>query len=61
MPWKNNDGRESLFRPDRVRLPDGMTRTGDEITDQQLADAGWRWEPLPEISRVPPYGTPARD
>lgn len=43
--WCNYEGwRSQPERPNRVRLADGSTRTGEEITDQMLADAGWFWE-----------------
>lgn len=52
MTWINTQTRECRkVRPERVRLPDLTTRTGPEVTDQVLADAGWIWvndpPPLP--------------
>lgn len=43
--WRNlNTNETSLIRPLRVRLEDRTTRTNDDITDEQLADAGWVFE-----------------
>jgi hypothetical protein len=53
MPWKNLNGEESLFRPNRVRLPNSETRTAEEVTDEVLAEAGWSWEE-PVITIAPP-------
>lgn len=53
MAWKNNDGSYSKSRPHRVRLPDGMTRTGPEVTDQLLVDLGWYEFDEPEHVFVP--------
>lgn len=41
MAWKNQDGSYSKDRPQRVRLADGMTRTGEAVTDALLAELGW--------------------
>jgi hypothetical protein len=51
MPYRNSITHEySEERPFRVRLDDGMTRTGEAITDEMLADAGWVYEdPIPHV------------
>lgn len=42
--WTNDaTGEEQLQKPTRVRLPDGMTRTNEDITDQDLEQTGWYW------------------
>jgi hypothetical protein len=58
--WCNYEGwRSQPDRPNRVRLVDGTTRTGDEITDQMLFDAGWFWEELPVFPTEPQDPTTA--
>lgn len=53
MPWRNHITKYyQPHRPIRVRLPDGTTRTGEEITDELLADLGWQWEE-PIIESLP--------
>ena len=44
MSWMNIDGQKQSTRPIRVRLPDGMTRTNEEVTDEVLSLAGWSYE-----------------
>lgn len=40
--WQNIHSNEiALDWPNRVRLPDGMTRTSTEITPELLMAAGW--------------------
>jgi hypothetical protein len=54
MAWKNADGLYSKERPQRIRLPDGMTRTGEAITDELLAELGWiEFEEIYEDPIVP--------
>ena len=49
MTWTNTNGETSADRPKRVRLPDHTTRTGEAVTDEILAEAGWSWvEPVTE-------------
>lgn len=41
--WKNSRTGEMIIdRPQRVRLVDGSTRTNADITDSDLAAAGWQ-------------------
>lgn len=47
MPWRHQELGYTEVRPDRVRLQDGSTRTGPDIADQELIDAGWIWEEFP--------------
>lgn len=52
--WRNiNTNEEMPDRPRRIRLPDGMTRTNEDITDQQLAQAGWVIEARPDPAGDP--------
>jgi hypothetical protein len=54
MPWFNKNIGRSEQRPTRVRI-DSMTKTGEEVTDQALGEAGWEWlEPRDETSELPP-------
>lgn len=53
MPWKNLQGDYSKTRPIRIRLIDGSTRTGPEITDTLLAELGWSEFYEPENNFVP--------
>ena len=58
MAWKTQDGKYSKERPSRVRLPDGMTRTGEAVTDELLAELGWiefqeEFSPPPVVSDGP--------
>jgi hypothetical protein len=58
MAWKNSNGQYSKERPQRVRLADGMTRTGEAITDALLAELGWveyqeEFSPPPVVSDGP--------
>jgi hypothetical protein len=58
MAWKNTNGSYSKERPQRVRLADGMTRTGDSITDALLTELGWteyqeEYSPPPVVSDGP--------
>jgi hypothetical protein len=40
--WTNSiTNYRSSTRPDRVRLQDGSTRTGEEVTDELLLMSGW--------------------
>ena len=40
--WVNSiTGERIPMRPLRIRLEDGSTRTNEDITDEQLAAAGW--------------------
>ena len=42
LVWKNSfTNEESHSRPVRVRMPDGLTKTAEEVTDTVLALAGW--------------------
>jgi hypothetical protein len=55
MAWKNTNGSYSKDRPQRVRLADGYTRTGDAITDALLTELGWseyqeEFSPPPVVS-----------
>lgn len=52
--WCNYKGMLSQpERPNRIRLPDGSTKTSEEVTDELLAQAGWFWE-VPIVSVVTP-------
>ena len=56
MPWRHPELGYTEFRPDRVRLPDGSTRTGPDITDQEIALAGYVYEDFPAWRTNPqPY------
>jgi hypothetical protein len=45
MPYFNHTKFQySEERPTRVRLDDGMTRTGEAITDELLAELGWVYQ-----------------
>lgn len=50
--WTNSQGEISPTRPQRVRLPSGLTATNETITDQLLEELGW-YEETYEIY-VPP-------
>jgi hypothetical protein len=39
--YRHISGATSESRPFRVRLPDFTTRTGEAVTDEILAEAGW--------------------
>jgi hypothetical protein len=39
--YRHTSGATSESRPFRVRLPDFTTRTGEAVTDEILAEAGW--------------------
>ena len=39
--YRHISGATSETRPFRVRLPDFTTRTGEAVTDEILAEAGW--------------------
>lgn len=55
--WENKNTNERLSeRPIRIRLPDGFTRTNLDITDEQLAEAGWE---LKQYESLPLIGPPA--
>lgn len=44
MTWFNTYTRECVVeRPVRVRLPDGLTRTQEAVTDEILTEAGWEF------------------
>jgi hypothetical protein len=50
MPWKHISNQIIDHRPLRVRLESGVTVTGEEITDQLLAQTGWEYiEQYPEF------------
>jgi len=54
MPWFNKNIGRSEERPERVRI-DSMTKTGEAITDEVLAAAGWEWvESRVETHEQPP-------
>jgi hypothetical protein len=43
MPWTN--GQESLhYIPQEITMPDGSKLYSTQITDEKLAEAGWRFE-----------------
>lgn len=45
MPWYNHITQQvSDHRPERIRLETGLTLTSEEVTDQALEAAGWRWQ-----------------
>jgi hypothetical protein len=55
--WINSTTNEwSEEKPIRVRLPNGLTATGELITDQMLVDLGWAWQEIeefiPEIDEI---------
>jgi hypothetical protein len=57
MAWKNLKNNQLVKdRPDRLRKDDGMTMTGELITDQLLLEYGWVWEEveefIPEIDEI---------
>lgn len=44
MTWNNEQlNHQQENRPERIRLSDGTTKTGDEITDNLLNQLGWEW------------------
>lgn len=42
MIWVSPTNEYFNKRPDRVRLPDGSTRTSEEVTDELLFSLGWQ-------------------
>jgi hypothetical protein len=55
--WINNITNEYSFDiPTRIRLPDGLTKTGSDITEELLIELGWTWqeveEYIPEIDEI---------
>ena len=53
--WKNSQGDISDTRPIRVRKPDGLTLTNEEVTDEVLSSLGW-FEESYELY-IPPVAT----
>lgn len=56
--WYNTHTEETCSqRPQRIRLPDGLTRTNEDITDELLAQTGWveQTVPDPEVEVHPSY------
>jgi hypothetical protein len=53
MPWIHTNGNIQLDKPNRYRLADGRTVTGELVTDQMVADLGWTYiENLPETETL---------
>jgi hypothetical protein len=53
MPWIHTNGNIQLDKPCRYRLEDGLTITGELVTDQMIADSGWSYiENLPETETL---------